>query len=440
MSKLQTQQMFEAVIPLKKIGHSPSYGNVIGLDGGRLLWAWGTGSAEPVRPIQSNISTDGGRTWSDPQPLKLTNGLDMMGVMDGNLMRLRSGALGFVHRARVWAGGGFEADYRAQMHFHKSEDEGNTWSLPVEINPPHQREYITNEVCTMLDDGRIIVPVYDYMGPIPASENPKQVERFGERFAGAARSTFSTCYVYYSDDEGATWTRSRNETFIPIDKGVEGSYAMGEPAVVQLKDGRLLMLGRTNVGRFFKAYSDDRGETWHEPIATDLACPPSPCTIKRIPPTGDLLVIWNQVSRWESMQGLFRHRLSCAVSSDEGETWHHHRNLESLDDTTHVEPVGVSTVLLGGPRQPIDRTRYHRAPGVLRYSYPSCTFVDDTAIITYGASVLGDLSVITGTYGLEIADVMKKVGFEPDAKNPDRTRGNNKVRVVPTDWFYNVPS
>ncbi len=427
---------FESIIANSKISCSPSYGNVIGLNDGRLLWAWGTGHAEPVRPIQSNVSTDGGRTWSDPQPLKLVTGDNMMGVMDGNLMRLAGGALGFVHRARVWTGAGFEADYRSQLDFHKSDDEGKTWSTPVEINQPHQREYSTNEVCTVLDCGRIIVPVYDYMGPIPASKSPKQIERFGEQFATAARSTFSTCYVYYSDDEGTTWTRSRNEAFIAIDKGVEGSYAMGEPAVVQLKDGRLLMLGRTNVGRFFKSYSDDRGETWHEPAATDLACPPSPCTIKRIPKTGDLLVIWNQVSRWESMQGLFRHRLSCAVSSDEGETWHHHRNLESLDDTTHVEPVGVSTVLLGPARQPIDRARYHRAPGVLRYSYPSCTFFKDTAVITYGASVLGDPEVIGRTYSLDFDALAEKFGFTPSPKNPAKKLGNNKVRVLSIDWFY----
>ena len=429
-------QDYETTVPLTKVWHSPSYGNVIALKDERLLWAWGSGSADPVNPMQANVSDDGGRTWSDPTPMMLSTGVPMTGVMDGNLIRLAGGALGFVHRARMSTGAGFEADNRGQMHFHKSDDEGKTWSPPVEINQPGQREYITNEVCTVLEDGRIIVPVYDYMGPIPGSKTPKQIERFGEQFSTAARSTFSSCYVYYSDDQGAAWTRSRNEAFIAIDKGVEGSYAMGEPAVVQLKDGRLLMLGRTNVGRFFKSYSEDRGETWHEPVATELACPPSPCTIKRIPKTGDLLVIWNQVSRWESMQGLFRHRLSCAVSSDEGESWHHHRNLESLDDTTHVEPVGVSSVLLGPPRQPIDRVRYHRAPGVLRYSYPSCTFFKDTAIITYGVSVLGNPDVISKTYGMKLDAVAEKFGFTPSPRDPTRFLGNNKVRVLDTDWFY----
>lgn len=427
-------ESFEAVIALEKVWGSPSYGNVISLKDGRLMWAWGQGRAEPL-PLMANFSDDMGRSWTDPQALRLGSGEDLLGVMDVNLMRLGSGSMGLVNRSR-YEKGEFEAVHPAEISFSRSEDEGRTWSEPVCINRVGGREYLTNEVCAVLKDGRIIVPVYDYSGPRPAAGNPKIFKRYGEEFNTAARSTMSSCYAYYSDDEGRTRRRSRNEAFVVIEGGFGGNYAMGEPTVVELKDGRLLMLGRTNIGRFFQSYSDDRGETWNEPLPTELACPPSPATLKRIPETGDLLVIWNQLSRWEIMNGLFRHRLSCAISKDEGEHWELHRNLESLDDTTHVEPVGMETVPLGKPRQPLDRVRYHRAPGVLRYSYPSCTFVDGRAIITYGASVLGDPGVISKTYGLEMSEVAKRFGFAVNPANPEKFLGNNKIRVLPVSWFY----
>ena len=96
----------------------------------------------------------------------------------------------------------------------------------------------------------------------------------------------------------------------------------------------------------------------------------------------------------------------------------------------------MDNLLLGPYRQPIDRARYHRAPGVMRYSYPSCTFLNNTAIITYGASVLGDPEVISETYGMDFDAVAEKFGFTPSPRNPTKFRGNNKVRVLDIDWFY----
>src|SRR5262245_33793434 len=83
---------YEAIIPESKVGLSPSYGSIIPLRDGRLLWVWGTGRArKPLQPFYKNISTDGGRTWSDPTPLRLAGGEQITGVFNANLVRLRSG-------------------------------------------------------------------------------------------------------------------------------------------------------------------------------------------------------------------------------------------------------------------------------------------------------------------------------------------------------------
>ena len=95
-----------------------------------------------------------------------------------------------------------------------------------------------------------------------------------------------------------------------------GGFAIDEPMIAELTDGRLLLVGNSNLNRVFRAYSEDRGKTWREAEATELAQQRSPLNLKRITGRDEVALIWNQVSRWESMTGLNRHRLSCAVSKD----------------------------------------------------------------------------------------------------------------------------
>ena len=52
----------------------------------------------------------------------------------------------------------------------------------------------------------------------------------------------SFCYAYYSDDEGETWQRSRNEVHASIEGGMGGAFSMGEAQIVELVDGRLLLM------------------------------------------------------------------------------------------------------------------------------------------------------------------------------------------------------
>jgi len=217
-----------------------------------------------------------------------------------------------------------------------------------------------------------------------------------------------------------------------------GGFGMSEPHVVELDDGRLLLMALTRLGRLFRSYSTDRGETWLEAEPTDLAVRSGGSfSLKRIPGTSDVLVIWCQLSRFEAMQGLYRHRLSCAISKDGGQTWGHHRNLVSLDDVTRVEPGPIVQWVSGTPRQPVDRERYHRAPGPLRNDHAYCTFHDGKVIIVHGQGVLGERSVIEKTYGMEWEPLAKTFGFEPNPKKPPSSvLGSNRIHIVPIDWLY----
>ena len=79
--------------------------------------------------------------------------------------------------------------------------------------------------------------------------------------------------------------------------------------------------------------------------------PQSPIIFKRIPTTGDLLLIRNpNVDLKHHHQGR-RTPLRCTISSDEGRRWQHERDLES-------DPA-------------------------FAWSYGSCTFVGDMVIFSY---------------------------------------------------------
>src|ERR1700694_529282 len=73
---------YASIIPRTKVHQSPVCGSKIPLRDGRILWAWGVGGNHPAPyPMQANFSSDGGRTWSDPQSLKLADGSGLVSFL-----------------------------------------------------------------------------------------------------------------------------------------------------------------------------------------------------------------------------------------------------------------------------------------------------------------------------------------------------------------------
>ena len=110
---------------------------------------------------------------------------------------------------------------------------------------------------------------------------------------------------------------------------------------------------------------------------------------------------------------------------------------------TKLEPEPLGVCLSGPTHQPIDRTRYHRAPGPLRLDHSCCLFHDGKAYISYCVNNLGDIDVIEKTYGLDPDEVALQNGFQRDshAYGIDTTKakwwaGYNQFQAVPVEWFY----
>ena len=119
--------------------------------------------------------------------------------------------------------------------------------------------------------------------------------------------------------------------------------------MVQLRDGRVMMLCRTYSGYVIRSYSDDEGTTWSQGEAVHslkLSANSSALNVKRIPSTGDLLLL-----RSTGTIGRLRTPFVAAISTDDGLTWSSER------------PIGAD---------PDDD-----------YGYPSLTFIDRLALVSY---------------------------------------------------------
>ena len=333
------------------------------------------------RLIKRKLSSDAGHTWSEAESMLDLQGKPLLNAATHiTILHLKSGRYGMVHAASNVPAARLGRDGGSVF---RTSDDGLRWSDPLVV----ERRF--GIVCSghgiVLSSGRIVLPMFKWLSPDPtgASEQPN------------APASLSYSYAYVSDDEGQTWTESLSELFVNSQRA---AYDLEEPTAVELKDGRLLMHLRSQLGRIYRSYSRDGGISWTRPEGLSIAASYTPSIVRRIPKTGDLVMIWNQIQRMEVVNGLHRHRLSIAISRDEGHTWTNFKNLESLDDQTVIVPPPADRIEVieqwedYGYYQPsAGRKRYTRAPGVLRICYPDIAFVGDQAVVVYdyGEGVLG---------------------------------------------------
>lgn len=286
-----------------------SEGSVIVLRDGRLFYATtefeGSGSDFARARIIAVESADGGRTWGPPRVLQENVG--KQNVMSVTLRRLdprglADGPIGMFYLVK-----NSYTDLQVQLRV--SEDECRTFGEAVAVAVTRLPGYhvLNNDRVTVLSSGRLVVPI--------ASTGDVEGEN---RFV-------SSCVL--SDDRGRTWRHSRGRVPYPRRGAME-------PEVLERADGGLLMHIRTQLGHIAVSESTDGGETWGEPRSWGVRSPESPATLRRIPSTGDLLLVWNDTYREGEGHGGKRTPLTAAVSTDEGRTWTHRRDLETSDDHT----------------------------------------------------------------------------------------------------------
>ena len=182
-------------------------------------------------------STDGGKTWSKPVTI-LDHRLD-----DGAhaVLTLRNSTIVcFIGVQASWYGytqapKGFEKDIdglNTKQFFIRSIDNGKTWSKPIGLKSPgnfYERGHGGRPV--ELSDGSVLWATY------------YQVR--GAKFLRGA--------IRRSTDGGKTWP--------VVSQIIRPDNAIDEPAIAELKDGRIVLATRPDGGIF---HSSDKGLTWKD--------------------------------------------------------------------------------------------------------------------------------------------------------------------------------
>ena len=335
--------------------HSKEYpryseGSILPLNDGTLLYATtqfiGSGSDFASARIIAKKSSDGGRTWSKPRVLQENTG--KKNVMSATLRYLA----GPMHEKRpiglFYLRKNTLSDLKAFLKV--SHDNGKTFGPPIEITAPPGYHVMNNDRITILSSGR-------WLAPVASTPDVRESNHF-----------VSTCFI--SDDQGKTWRQSKGS----IDYAKRGAM---EPEVFELKNGKVLMIFRTQSGHIASSLSNDGGDHWSKPGSWGVRAPEAPATLRRIPSTGDLMLIWNDNYEPGADHSGKRTPLTVAISNDEGQTWNFKKNLEH--DPEHT------------------------------YSYISLTFHQGRAIMSY---YVGD---------------------------PDR-KISSRFRSIPLAWFYQPAS
>ena len=290
-----------------------SEGDIVVLRDGTLFAAWSdfyekANDHAPAR-ISAARSTDGGRTWGPRFTLQENTGRS--NVMSASLVRSRTGDLLFFYLQK-----NSTTDLKALVR--RSTDDARTWGAPALVTPEPGYHVMNNARVIQLKSGRLLAPV---------STAPQ---------VGTKNDNFRTV-VYRSDDDGRTWRRGTTLLSAP-------KRGAMEPGLIELKDGRVLQIIRTQTGRIWHAYSPDGGDTWTEATPWSIEAPEAPSTLARNPANGDWLLVWNPTVVWANPEktvlgtnhGGPRTPLAAMISHDEGRTWSTPKPLESDATATYA--------------------------------------------------------------------------------------------------------
>jgi hypothetical protein len=279
-----------------------SEGDFITLKNGLMMFVYSRftgGTADDARAdLAAIFSGDNGKTWSLRwEPIIENEG--KKNVMSASLLRLSDGEIALFYLRK-----NAPDDCVPMMRI--SREEGRNWSDAVACVPEDGSYVLNNGRALLLKSGRIILPLARHAKP-------------GEKWS--SRGVF---LCSYSDNGGRSWKRSSTELQAP-----EASRSgLQEPGLVELKDGRLMMVARTDLGCQYQSFSKDGGETWTPAEASSILSPLSPASIARIPSTGDLLLVWNDHDGVDEAHRGKRTPFCVAISKDEGKTWEKKKTLD----------------------------------------------------------------------------------------------------------------
>ncbi len=372
------------------------------------------------RVVSARFSEDNGMTWSEPRTLfSLDDQSEGLWGVTEALVDQQGEVHAFM--LRMWKpddssdpegeeGSWFRLRGQRIDIWHARTEERQRWEAPKCIRKGYTGAL--NSVI-QLRSGRILLP-FSYPGSRTWREGGEGLEAF--TFMG----TFSSAALY-SDDGGSSWAHSNDAKAVVPD--ITYAYGADEPVVLELEDGRVWMLMRTQMGRIYESFSDD-GASWSKPRPSRFISSDSPAGILRLD-DGRIVLFWNNCLRFPYAYG-GRHVIHAAISDDDGETWRGYREV-SRDPFRNEPPPpkGDFGTAYPFPVATADNAvilRTGQGEGRVRVIRLDPAYLEETAQRTDFSEGLEDWSVF-GTRGVETAP------------HPERTK-TKVLRIQRTDHEF----
>lgn len=278
---------------------------------GRLLVLFNAHAADlSGKQVLGAYSDDEGQTWSEPEVF--FNNQTPSPHPPLNEKHFADGVIVVVNEKRVLL---FAVSPRVEQGKHGSSstvswrrvsDDGGRTFGPMEEASRHRRYFVgTVHPGLRLQRGSLIL---GYSWDIPSEQG----------LVPNGEGEMEPCSgVIISRDEGQSWSagadiRVRAPKGTPhLPRAITG---IAEPAVVELPDGRLFLLGRTGTNYLWQSFSHDGGLSWEPAVPSPLESHNCPAALLRLSSDGATLAVFNY-------DLLLRRHLSACISTDGCQSW-----------------------------------------------------------------------------------------------------------------------
>src|SRR5437868_4095944 len=246
---------------------------------GKLIAVWCARAADPKSKLRivGALSSDGGRRWSAPLDLIDNPGksdADPNIVVDDQRIVLLCSTLPTPGKILV-----------TETWMTASEDDGKSWSRPVQATQPHKYTNGKVHVGHKLKDGRLGVgyswDIFCEQGLSPATEGEMELR------AG----------LMFSSDGGRHWVAGGDISARPAKLTPHAVNGVDEPATVILENGEVYSLLRTGTDHLWESRSQNSGARRSAPVPSPLVGHNAPAALWRLRGSGEVVVAWNQSPR-----------------------------------------------------------------------------------------------------------------------------------------------